>query len=280
MKRIMLSAVLSLSLAAGVFAAEGGAESAPSLGLTLRMDYASTYLWRGTYFFGGDGAFLPTVIYDVAGSGLVLSFIGEFSQGYFFEGAKRDRNKTGFANHGLDFGADYSHTFGDAFTVGAGFWYYWYFNSSTAEGTSRTNLSFLTAKGFARIDMLPLSPTVTVYYDYYTAIRRGGDIYVTLGGGHEFPLTDEVSLGVSVSAGYYYQNTAEAVSYAATVEEITRTPVKKGFSDITTLVNLIYTKGPVSLNGGFGYVAVPARTWHKGQDVHRFYATFGGSYTF
>ncbi len=277
MRRIAWIVCMMLALAGTGFAQESAGGSEP-LGVTARLDYASTYLWRGTYFFGGDGAFLPTVTYNVLGSGVVVSFIGEFSDGYFFEGEARNRNAVGFANHGLDFGLDYSYTFNEAFTVGAGLWYYWYFNSSTAEGTARTNLSFLSGKAFAKFDMIPLTPTLTVYYDYYTAIQRGGDVYTTFGLGHEFALTGEVSLAVSLSAGYYYQNSAGTTSYAGTeITDITVTPVKKGISDITTLVTLNYRKGILGITGGMGYVIVPSLTWHNGQDIHRFYATFGVS---
>ena len=277
MKKITLMALILLAIATGGYA-QGAQESGPEpIGITARIDYYSTYLWRGTYFFGGDGAFCPQLTYNVLGSGAVASFIGEFSESYFFEGEKKDRNQTAFAYHGLDFGIDYSHTFNEAFTVGAGLWYYWYFNSGEADASNSTDYSFLTAKGFVRADMLPLKPTATLYYDYYTAIERGGDFYVTLGVSHEFSLSGEVTLGISLSTGYYYQNTAETTTYTGT--EIIETPVKKGFSDISTLVTLNYKKGSLGVFGGFGYVVVPAETWHKGQDVHRFYATFGASYT-
>ncbi len=281
MKRLALITAIITLLASTAFTQEQPAPTVKPLGITAKLDYASTYLWRGGYFFGGDGALFPSLSYNILNSGAVVSLVGEFSESYFFEGQPRNRNAVAFANHGLDWGIDYSYTFDETFTLGTGFWFYWYFNSATSTGTDRTNLNFLSAKAFVKVDMLPLQPTVTLYYDYYTAIRRGGDFYVTLSMGHTFELTSEVGLGVSLSTGYYHQNTAKSTTFnGPSLSDIVFKPVKTGFSDITTLVTLNYQKGHVGLSGGFGYVIVPAKSWYKDSDVHRFYATFGVSFVY
>ncbi|MBN1533725.1 MAG: hypothetical protein JXA20_13735 [Spirochaetes bacterium] len=280
MKRIASIVIFIVIVSIAGHAQEQQSEN-KSLGLTIKLDYVSNYLWRGTQYFDGDGAFFPTVSYDVLGSGAVVSVIGEFAESWLFEGKKRNFNATGYGNHCLDAGIDYSYTFGESFTLGAGFWYYWMFNSAGADATNRTNYNFLTAKALIRADMLPFTPSLTFYYDYYTAIRRGGDFYITLSLEHRFVLTQEISLGLNLSAGYYYQNTAKSTVYTGTsLTDITYNPMKKGFSDISTLITLNYQKGRYGITGGFSYVVVPAKSWYKGSDVHRFYATFGASLMF
>ena len=276
-KRIIFLALAIAIIAPEARAQQGDGPRQAVIGLTARLDYYSTYLWRGTYSYGGDGAFLPSLSYDILRTGAVVSFIGEFSESYFFEGEKSDRNQTAFAAHGLNFGLDYSRTLDSAVTLGAALWYYWYFNSSTSDAANRTDYTFLMARGYVKMDSVPLTPVLAVNYDYYTAIRRGGDFYVTLGVSHEFALADSVSLALSLGAGYYYQNTAKTTTYAGS--DVIETPVKKGFSDITALAILKFSQGRLGISAGFGYIAVPAETWHKGQDIHRFYATFGASLT-
>lgn len=276
MKEVLTKCVIP-ACAIILFASDAFAQQETGPGIAGRLDYYSTYLWRGTYSYGGDGAFCPSLSYTVPGTGAAATILGEFSESYFFEGEKRDRNQTAFAAHGLNFGLDYSQAFNDTVTLGAGLWYYWYFNSATADATNRTNYTFLTARAYARWDGFPLKPVLTACYDYYTAIRRGGDFYITLGVSHEFALTDQVSLGLSLSAGYYYQKTAETTIYSEA--GVIHTPIKKGVSDIIALILLKYGHGHLGFTGGMAYVAVPAETWHKGQDIHRFFATFGVSFT-
>ena len=265
-------------LAISVLATASYAADEDSIGIKFSLDYNSNYLWRGTSFYNGDGVFLPSIVWDVAGTGLELSIVGELAESYIFEGSNSSINAVAYANHGLDFGADYSYTIAETITIGAGFWYYWYFNSATSAGTSRTNLSFLSANFLLAVDAIPLTPTFNVYYDYYTAIKRGGDIYCTLSVGHDFNLTNEVTLGLGLSAGYYYQNTAETTTYTGALPtDRTTTPIKKGFSDITTSLTMTYTKGMLGFTSGFNYIVVPAESWYKGSDIHRFYASFGVS---
>ena len=121
------------------------------IGLSFGMDYFSNYLWRGTKFFSGDGAFIPKVAWNIPGSGLVLSVAGEISSSWVFNGFSKkpgkydyridssggitrrqlNFNHAAYATQSLDFGADYSCTIKDAVTIGVGAWYWWYFNSQS-----------------------------------------------------------------------------------------------------------------------------------------------------
>ena len=194
------------------------------IGLSFGIDYYSNYLWRGTKFFSGDGAFIPKVAWNVFGSGLVLSVAGEISSSWVFNGFSKkpgkydyridssggitrrqlNFNHAAYASQSMDFGADYSYTIKDAVTIGVGAWYWWYFNSRNAreyarpqvDGLNRVSyvdISFLTTTVTIGLPVVPyINPTVSLTHDYYTGLKRGGDYYVTLGFNHPFEMTKEV----------------------------------------------------------------------------------------
>ncbi len=305
------------------------------IGLSFGLDYYSNYLWRGTKFFSGDGAFIPKVAWNVFGSGLVLSVAGEISSSWVFNGFSKkpgkydyridysggitrrqlNFNHAAYATQSLDFGADYSYTIKDAVTIGVGAWYWWYFNSRNAreyarpqvDGLNRVSyvdISFLTTTVTIGLPVVPyVNPTVSLTHDYYTGLKRGGDYYVTLGFSHPFEMTKEVSLTPGIVAGYYYStstnltrynvmwdaaagalDTTTSLGYAGPVRTFTlggvkqtRTPLRKGFSDITPSLVLAFAKGPLSLSGGIYWCIVPAKSWYTGAEVHRFYARVGAT---
>ncbi|MBP7738919.1 MAG: hypothetical protein KA369_23315 [Spirochaetes bacterium] len=338
MKKLISSIVMAAFLAGAVYAQEkkdDAEKKGDPIGLAFGLDYYSTYLWRGTKFFNGDGAFIPKVSWNVMGTGLVLSVAGEISSSWVFNGfskkpgkyefrydssgnpirRKLNFNHLAYATQSLDVGADYSYTIKDAVTIGASFWYWWYFNSRNAREYARpqvdglntvsyVDVSFFTTTLTVGLPIVPyINPTMSVTHDYYTGLKRGGDYYVTLGISHPFELTKEVVLTPALTAGYYYQNTAKMTRYNVMVDAAggaldttssfaysgqtrtityggvkqTRTPLKKGVSDITPSLSLTYTRGPVSLNGGFYWCIVPSKTWYNGADVHRLYAKVGVS---
>ncbi len=301
-------------------------EERKSAGVTIGVDYYSNYLWRGTRFYDNDGAFIPALSWDVAGSGLILGVAMELSTSYFFEGFQRKpkefyfskedftpyRKKlkmvnSGYVNHSLDFGVDYSHTFAEVVTFGISVWYWWYFNHRTARDLAipiikelntgyvlrdkTVDLSFLSTVLTIGFDFVPfLMPEISFSHDWYTMEKKAGDFYVQLSLGHDFELTKEVTIGIGSSAGYYYYRTGEMTRFYIDFDPTTisfvnpskldqrmRIPIIKGVSDITTKIELAFSKGPISLNGGFYWVAVPAKSWYKGDTVHRYFAKVGVS---
>jgi hypothetical protein len=338
MKRFLIIA-MTIFYSAASFAAEEISKTTEKksepVGFSTGLDYYSYYLWRGTRFFNGDGAFIPKVSWNIFNTGLVLSTAMEISSSWVFNGwsEKPDKyaytvdqsgnlvrkqlnfNHVAYATQSLDFGVDYSYTFKDAVTIGAGVWYWWYFNSRHSTEYARplvdglnlvshVDISFITTSFYIGLPIIPyINPTLSVTHDYYTGLKRGGDFYVQLGLNHPFELTKEVVLTPGLTVGYYYMNTAkstrynlmvdpatgtldttESVSYSGETRTITiggvkqvHTPLKKGFSDITPSLSLAFTKGPVSLSGGFYWCIVPAKTWYNGAEVHRLYARVGVS---
>jgi hypothetical protein len=246
--------------------AAGAAESgeAKGIGLSVGLTYYSNYLWRGTYFYGGEGAFSPSAAWEIFSTGLTLSIAGEFAADYFFE--SDGRKSTGFDFHSVDFGLDYSHTFADLVTLGAGLWYWHYFNSKDALGV---DASFLTATVSLGFEVL-LSPFIAFTYDYYVDRdfcvdgENKKDFYLQAGIGHEFEITPEVAVSLGLAAGYYHARSIRAF----------------GISDIDAFVGLAFSKGILSLSSEFHYVAVPMKEFYAGGDVHRWYATFGAALSF
>lgn len=324
MKKLFFVLTTVMMIASSLGAQEAVEESkAPArepAGISIGVDYYSHYLWRGTRFFGSDGAFIPALSWDVMGSGLTLGMSMELSASYFFEGFQHKPKKyyytdagipykkqlklirEGYLNHSLDFGADYSHTFSDAVTLGISVWYYWYFNHPRARELALpvyteantgymlrsrpVDLSFQSTMLTLGIDAVPfINPVISFAHDWYTAEKLAGDFYVQFAIGHDFEMTKEVTVGIGTAAGYYYYRTGEKtrfyISYDAATQtfspERDRSPLIKGVSDITTRIELAFTKGPISLNGGFYWVAVPAKSWYKGDTVHRYYAKVGVS---
>ncbi|OHD69589.1 MAG: hypothetical protein A2W19_00855 [Spirochaetes bacterium RBG_16_49_21] len=338
MKKMMITLLFVPLLFSALFAEEkaGADKKSEPVGLAAGIDYYSNYLWRGTRFFSGDGAFYPKVSWTVFGTGLVLSMSSEIASSWVFNGFSHKPGKYTFLvnsmpelvrkklifNYGayaaqsLDFGADYSYTINNAVTLGASVWYWWYFNSRHAreyarpqvDGLNRVSyvdISFLTTAVSVGLPIVPfVNPTISLTHDYYTGFKRGGDYYVWLSLSHPFVLTKEALVTLGVTAGYYYSTTArltrynlmwdaasgapdttESVSYSGQTRTITwggikqtRTPLKKGFSDITPYLSATITKGPLTLNGGFYWCIVPSRTWYNGAEVHRFYAKVGVAY--
>lgn len=326
MKKLLFALTAVMMIASSLRAQQAVEESKASarepLGISMGVDYYSHYLWRGTRFFGDDGAFIPALSWDVMGSGLTLGMTMELSASYFFEGFQAKPKKyyfsadgipyrkqlklirAGYLNHSLDFGADYSYTIPEAVTIGISVWYYWYFNNPGARELARpvyteantgymfrsrpVDLSFQTTVLTLGIDAVPfINPAISIAHDWYTAEKLAGDFYVQLSIGHDFEVTKEVTVGIGTAAGYYYYRTGEAtrfyISYDAATgafsPERDRSPLIKGVSDITTRMELAFAKGPFSLNGGFFWVAVPAKSWYKGDTVHRYYAKVGASFS-
>jgi hypothetical protein len=225
----------------------------------------------------------------------------DFSGG--FHTKKKKINNYAYANMGLDFSAGYNHTFDGILTFGAGIWYVWYYNSKEAREMAwlkieslnvveKIDVSYFSVGASVILDCVPwINPKIAAFYDNYPGYRRAGDYYLLLGINHVFELVkDTVSITPSLTAGYYWGRTWGYDNYyVASLNgfDCDLTPVsaggddflwrqhaapRKGVSDIVPSVTLTVSKGGFYVIPGFFWVIVPARSWHKGYDVHRYYA--------
>jgi hypothetical protein len=341
MKKAAIGLILVMAFTTQVFAQAGAKEKDAgaqkqeeedkSIGLSFGIDYYSKYIWRGIDFYQGDGYFYPSISWEVFGSGLTLKAAAEISSSWVFNGftkrpkkyyfedydwaleslyrKKKQVNAYAYANHGLDFGAEYSYTFENIITLGANFWYYWYYNSKYAREMAwpkveslnivkKWDTSYFSVGANIGLDCVPwINPTIAVFYDNYVGYKRAGDYYLQLGFSHEFVLVkDVVSITPSITAGYYwgrtygYNNWYIASLYGV---DFNITPVsaggddliwrqhqapKKGVSDVVPSVTMTVTHNGFTFTSGFFYVIVPAKSWYKGGPIHKFYAQLGLAY--
>ncbi len=246
--------ILAIIIAGGIYTGTASAEG-KSLGISAGIDYQSTYLWRGTYFYG-KGVFFPKVSYDVMGSGLFLSVWAELADDYLFDGDKTHKDL-----QSTDFGIDYSKTFAEFITVGAGFWYFMLWE------TDYSFMYWYLSVGLA----LPLNPTITIYHDIYQKEQANdgqySDIYIQLALSHAIELTKEASITPGAAIGYYRNKGFD----------------RNGISDIDLKAELAVTKGMVTYTGGFHLIIVPTEDYYKvgtEDDIVRYYAKFGVSLSF
>lgn len=257
LSKVILVMTLMLASVTVMFSRDARAEES-GIGLSFGISYMSDYLWRGGDWYGGDGAFFPSLSYDVLGSGFTLSVSAELAEAYIFDGTDTVPGGTNVKDlQATDFGLDYSYSIGDKVTLGASIWYFLLWD---------TSLSFMTFSGSVALDFLPLTPTLTYTHDYYTDTGDAKDFYIQLGGSHSFDLMKDVSLGLGAVMGYYYADSVDL----------------KGISDIDLSAELSVTKGIVTYSAGFHYVIVPSEDYYSASvtgkdDINKFYATFGVS---
>ncbi|HOW81108.1 MAG TPA: hypothetical protein PK573_01000 [Spirochaetota bacterium] len=265
----VLSLLMVFLLTVGAYSQEKEAaaeeeQEDSAIGLSVGLTYYSAYLWRGTYMYDGEGAFYPSLSWEIFSTGLTLGVAAEFAADYFFEGKGRDAY--GFDYHSFDAGLDYEYTFNELVTLGLGLWYWYYFNSEKAMDADASMLTAYVSLGFECL----LSPFISFTYDYYvdkdycTTGENKKDFYVQAGIGHEFEVTPEVAISLGLAAGYFHYKSESAF----------------GISDIDASAGLCFTKGVLSLEGTFHYVAVPMKDFYEGSDIHRWYASFGAAVSF
>lgn len=334
MKKLLIAVMAFMFISVQVFAQAGakekekeaakeGTEEDSSIGLGFSMNYYSKYIWRGIDFYDGDGYFYPSISWEPFGTGLKLTVAAEIASSWVFNGftkkpnryyfedwtlstiykKKKQVNAYAYANQGLDFGAEYSYTFEGIVTLGANFWYYWYYNSKDAREMAwqrvesinvvkKWDTSYFSVGASIGLDFVPwINPVINLYYDNYIGYKRAGDYYVQLGFSHDFEVVkDIVTITPSLTAGYYigptfgYNNwyiaSPNGVDFDFSDDIIWRDHVaaKKGVSDIVPSVTMEVAHGGFSFTSGFFYVIVPAKSWYKGGPIHKFYAQLGLAY--
>ncbi|MFC1669873.1 hypothetical protein ACFL20_05720 [Spirochaetota bacterium] len=281
MKRIAAILIAVIILSANVHAQEGESENtgkASNFGITCGIDFYSHYLWRGYYFYGGDGAFLPFVSYNIMNSGLIITFAGEIAASYVFDG-KDNSYTAGYENMSADFGLDYSRKISEPVTVALGIWYWYY----PIEKTGDIDTSFLTVTASIAVDVV-LQPKLSFTYDYYpdkdVAPTRDEDFYIQLSIGHSIDLLKGVSMDIGLSGGFYRTKTliTDGSGNFKSVANI---------SDITISAALKEEFKGVTLSQSFNYIIVPAKDFYSAgtegsnfnKDINRFFVKFGAAYS-
>ena len=254
MKKILCVILLFLSIPP----AFGKNENPDALGMSVGVDYISDYLWRGMYIFNHDAAVFPFANIKLAE--LTLSYIGEYSEDYVTMKDNSPETRLSDKKHTADFGIDFSHTFKNAITLGAGAWYFHFLNIAKKD--------FTTGTVFVTLDGIPFRPTFKYSHDYYIETKKKMNFYVQFGLSRDIEIRD-AAFSFGVIAGYYNADTLN----------------KRGLSDITATLGVKTTISNVTLSGSLNYVFVPSHDYYRIRqssgkvvtDKQKTFATFGAT---
>lgn len=256
-KFMMIMVMLCLTAQTAFSQAEAPAAEDDSMGITVALDHWSNYLWRGTYWFEGSGAFFPLVTYEIKGSGLSLSVGGEISDAWVVDG-KDASGESVYGRQSLDLLADYEYTFDDKITVGASLWYFHMKDDVNSFANAVVSVTYETF----------LKPTLTYTHDYIVDSKAKEDFYVQLGISHELESANKDGvLELSLVGGYY-----RCKSYD-----------QSGISDITATVKPTLNFGNASVYAALNVIFVPSEDYYMNiagvEDKLRYYTVFGSSYS-
>lgn len=275
MKKLITLTMAVMLTAASLNAQDKKAEAEPQpIGLSFSMDYYSLYLWRGTNWFGGDGAYLPKIAYNIANTGLIVSVIGELPISALSGGMP---NTTSFYRQGVDFGLDYSLALGKYVNLNMGLLYSLY--PISTRGVDAKDVSFLTATVGVSFNV-PLKPSISYTHDFYfmDPTYRYTDFYIKVGIAHDFEIvksTFTLTPGVSMGLFNSQTNTISTTRTSFAVSDITISvmgSVKAGGATFTA--GLLYTIVPTTV-----FETFPSGTGSLQLHYNRFGAQLNASYS-
>ena len=110
-----------------LIAAEDLKKETGLIGIDITLDYWSSNIVRGVYFYDG-GAFFPSITYNILKSGLSLTVAEEISDKYLLD---RESPKETRDMQATDFGLDYFNAFGRV-ELGTGIWYFRTWNNDNS----------------------------------------------------------------------------------------------------------------------------------------------------
>lgn len=271
-----------------------------NLGLTVGIDYVSSYIKNGQYHFlhiaDGDAFIVPYVFFDVFKTGFSLGIKAELPEAWLGDANENSREAYYTAQQrSIDFNVDYKYSFADIATVNLGVWYYRYKTNYFGENNSYFDYYLSIAA-----DALPLTPTVNVLYSYYTNhnwVRgyeyyydsgndnweakigngKNEDVYIQLVLSHSFDILETTSLDLGAAIAFYNKRTSEPKSF--------------DISDIDLSAGITTNWGRVTFTGSFHYIIVPGTQFKNSyeypidhqydiKDIHRSYIKLGAAYSF
>ena len=202
------------------------------IGLTVGIDYVSRYLKNGQYHFltidnQGDSFIFPYALFDVFNTGLALGIKGEIPRDWI--GGSKESGDRGYYDRqqrSADFNIDYKYNLNNIITFNIGTWYYRYITNNYG-----INHSYFDHYFNVDVESLPLTPTISATYTYYTnkAWVRGykydydsalntwyltgtnngknEDIYLQFSLHHDIALTEITTLAFKAAIGFYNKKT-------------------------------------------------------------------------
>ncbi len=176
-----------------------------------QVDLVSRYIWRGFDLLPDNHAAIqPAFTVDFGESGFALNVWSSFALAHRATFKHSDE---------IDVTLSYSFKVPEGWELNAGFTNYAYWFADDFKFKNHTSQEVYAT--FARTD-LPLSPTISVYYDF----NLGSGLYVTLGGSQELTVNEKMNVDVGGLIGFNSRQYIE----------------KTGFSDID-----LYVKVPLTM---------------------------------
>jgi len=196
--------------------------------VSAQIDLVSRYIWRGFDLLPDNHAAIqPAFTVDLGESGLALNVWSSF--------ALAQRGTFKYSDE-IDLTLSYAFKMPESWELTAGFIHYGFWFADGFKFKLNTSLEVYAA--IAKTD-LPLSPTLSVYYDF----NLGSGLYVTLGGSRELKVNEKMSLEAGGLIGF---NSRQYID-------------KTGFSDIDLYVKLPLTMGKLTLTPSLN-VMIPLLT--------------------
>ena len=176
-----------LAALAAIAAAPAGAQE-KAWSLDLGVDYSTHYMFRGVPLLGDNEVITPHVTFGVGGfSAYYYGYFGDIPADFTASGAEESYQED-------DFGADYTFSIGEKFSLTLGGVSYMY-SSRVEEQYGFVDTWEL--YGIASWDVL-LTPTISYWQDM-DAIEGG---YLQVGISNSFPLGEKASLDFSAAVGF------------------------------------------------------------------------------
>jgi len=256
MKKIFITLLMVMMVASVATASD-------KVGVSFGVDYVSDYQWRGTTFYNGAGALFPYITYDIAGSGLEVSVIGEYGDNFLEAGYT---SSTAYKLQSLDYGLAYSIEVPKVMTIGLGATFLHYYASGAETGTDE---SFVSVAASFAFDKILLSPTLTYTHDFYISDASGTrknfeDFYIQLGVSHSFELVKGASFDLGLTAGLFHNVVAGATPWRV---------------DLNLAVGLSVAVGGATFTGGVDFIIVPtAGIGDADKNYMKMVGKFGASY--
>lgn len=188
-----------------------------------QVDLVSRYIWRGFDLLPDNHAAIqPSLAFDLGESGFSLNLWGSFAL------AHRE-----VFRHSDEIDLTLAYTFQTATNceVSAGFiiYGYWFARDFKFKQNSSQEIFVQVAKSD-----LPLSPTLSVYYDF----NLGSGLYVTLGGSHELKVSEKVVVEMGGLIGFNSRQYIDMTGFSD-IDLFVKAPLALGRVELTPSINVM-----------------------------------------
>lgn len=234
-------------------------------GINAKIDYFSSYIYRGQYYFNGDAAFVPSANIRLWSSNFFIGIMGEFTQEYIGDRKKTDDN---FAKQTADSGINYIKRLGRKVTINANIWYWWFFNSKKELGYDMSYASANVTLQF--LQSIPFNPFISYTHEYRVDKKscknqsNSMDFYVKAGMEYNYSISAQTVLELGVSMAFWnYESKG-----------------KMGISDIKSYLGLSFATGITKFTGSLNYYIIPSNAFGAKSDSNRFSIQVGAGTSF